>query len=104
MTEGPYRGGKVHVLAEKCSTCIFRPGNKMHLQPGRVKEMVEGSLKESGAITCHQTLPYGEYEADPAVCRGFYDAYKDQHMLLRLAESMGIVEEDSPPTKKKVDE
>ena len=34
--------GVVRVQAEKCVTCIFKPGNKMDLRKGRLKDMVEG--------------------------------------------------------------
>ena len=64
------------LLQEKCSTCIFRPGNLMHLRPGRVRGMVDEALAAGLFITCHKTLPYGEHpEAGPAICRGFYDAH-----------------------------
>lgn len=57
MTRGRevYSGGKVHVMAAKCSTCVFRPGNLMGLEPGRLKEMVTESVEDGGGITCHKT-------------------------------------------------
>lgn len=94
MGEPVYSNGKVHVMSEKCSTCIFRPGNLMNLEPGRVKEMVAGSLAEDAGITCHKTL-YGQREQE-ATCRGFYDAYADQVTPLRMARAMGIIEEVAP--------
>lgn len=99
MPDGPYRGGKVHVLASKCSTCIFRPGNLMRLQSGRVKQMVDESVAEGGGITCHQTLPYGTHGdvAEPAVCRGFYDAHGERVQALQIARRLGYIEEDQPP-------
>lgn len=99
--KGPYRDGKVHVLREQCSTCIFRPGNLMHLQEGRVKQMVDQASGDESVITCHQTLPYGGYEAEPAVCRGYWDAQKDRVSTLQIAQRLGVVVEDDPPTKKK---
>jgi len=86
-----YSDGKVHVMPDKCSTCIFRPGNLMTLEPGRVKNMVDGSIKGGGVIACHKTI-HGQREQE-AVCRGFFDAYKDQVPGLRLAEHMNIIEE-----------
>jgi hypothetical protein len=42
-----YRNRQVHVLAEQCATCIFRPGNLMELCPGRVRGMVaEATAKD----------------------------------------------------------
>lgn len=91
----PYRDGKVHVLSEKCATCIFRPGNLMSLEPGRVKGMVDGSLAENTAITCHATLY--QSEVPEALCRGFVDAYGDRSPVLRMAQAMGVLEEVPPP-------
>lgn len=97
MTGKPYRDGEVHVLEDKCETCIFRPGNLMMLQPGRVKGMVEESIREDTAITCHSTL-YGQTENE-AVCRGFFDSYAAQTAPLRAAVAMGIVAYDPVPSK-----
>lgn len=84
-----YSDGKVHVMKDKCSTCIFRPGNPMTLTPGRVKEMVETSVANGSAITCHKTI-HGQAE-QKAVCRGFFDSYKEQVPALRLAEAERIL-------------
>lgn len=89
-----YSGGKVHIMAERCETCIFRPGNPMHLKPGRVKEMVTESIDDAGAITCHSTL-YGQAEQE-AVCRGFYDGYRQRVPALKLAERLGVLAEVEP--------
>ena len=78
-----FREGRVHVCDHLCSTCIFRPGNLMHLTPGRVEQMVE-ECGEEGCIPCHKTL-----DGDNAVCRGFYKKHRNQ--LLQMAERMGVV-------------
>lgn len=95
---GPYRDGRVHVLNERCSTCVFRAGNLMHLQGGRLKDLVESNLGADSALTCHQTLPGWPYVAEPAVCRGFFDAYSNDSTPLRLAKIMGMIEYDPQPT------
>jgi len=94
MSDGPYRDGAVHVLAGQCKTCIFRPGNWMRLQSGRVKGMVADALRDQSAIICHDTL----YRTDvrPAVCRGFHDRYSTQP--LQVAERLGLLVEDPVPT------
>lgn len=61
----------------------------MQLEAGRVKGMVEDSKRKQGVIVCHDTLDLREN----AVCRGFYDAYKDDIQLLQLAERMDFIEE-----------
>ncbi len=81
-----YRNGKIHVMAEKCATCIFRPRNLMDLQPGRVRQMVKSAVKARSAIICHDTLG-----GEEAVCRGFHDGYKTPP--LQLAEAMGLIVE-----------
>jgi hypothetical protein len=86
-----YSDGRVHVMADKCETCIFRPGNLMNLDPGRVKSMVDESVAEGAGITCHKTL-YGQAEQE-AVCRGFYDAHGDRVPALQIAACMGLIEE-----------
>lgn len=70
MSAPPYRDGRVHVQAQMCATCIFRPGNLMHLQRGRVREMVDKAKEKDTAIVCHDT-----YDGEQAVCRGFFDAH-----------------------------
>lgn len=78
------------VLAEKCSTCIFHSGNRMHLKSGRVKEMTEDALNGGGYITCHHTLPFGQYpEAGEAICRGFFDAFGPQSNVIRVWGRLG---------------
>lgn len=64
----------------------------MDLHPGRVKSMVRECIRDQGAIPCHKTI----YEKDvkPAICRGFFDAYKNRIQLLQIAERMGFIIED----------
>ena len=97
-----FRNGKVHVLSEKCSTCVFRPGNLMHLRPGALKEMVDYHTENQTAFACHQTLDIGEYVVEGnAICRGFFDAHGADIIPLRMAVAMDILVEQEPPTVKK---
>lgn len=100
MTDGnAYRGGKVHVLTEQCSTCVFRAGNLMHLQSGRLKDLVESNRSEDTALTCHQTLEYGDYDVPGnAICRGYFDAYGSEITPLRMAQALEMIELQEPPT------
>jgi hypothetical protein len=88
MTRPPFRDGRVHVCADLCATCVFRPGNLMRLQPGRLREMIETSRERETAIICHSTL-YGQAEGE-AVCRGFFDRYPTQP--LQIAERLGLID------------
>ncbi len=88
----PYRDGKVHVMASKCSTCIFRPGNLMHLQEGRVEDMVRSCIEENTVIPCHQTL-----DGPRAVCRGLWDVHRINIPILRMAVAFNVTAYEDPP-------
>lgn len=83
-----FREVRVHVKAEKCATCIFRPGNLMRLEPGRVEDMVAQAKRAESVIVCHSTLATGKN----AVCRGFFDRHAT--IPLRLAMLTQSLEED----------
>ena len=95
MAHNVYRGGLVHVLARRCDTCVFRPGNLMHLQPGRVRDMVDQAVAKGSVIVCHATLGT---DAN-ACCRGFWDAHRDRVQALQVAERLDVVAYDPPPPK-----
>lgn len=90
---GPFRGNRVHVMAAKCPTCIFRPGNMMQLRGGRVQQMVATCQRRQGVITCHSTLGTTE----PAICRGFFEAYGGHIVALRLAAALKVLIFDPVP-------
>lgn len=97
---GPYRGGEVHVLEERCATCIFRTpedGQIKGLEPGRIADLIKTNLEGGAAVPCHSTVY--EPDVEPAVCRGFYDRYADQVPALRLARSLGVIALDPAPRK-----
>lgn len=87
----PFSDGVVHVNKRLCSTCIFRPGNLMHLEEGRVEDMVTQATKKESCIPCHKTL-----DGQQAVCRGFFDRHKTQP--LQIAERLGFIKEVEPPS------
>lgn len=76
-----YRDGLVHVLAVRCRTCIFRPGNRMDLNPGRVRGMVQVAVARQGMIPCHEVMD----TPTPAICRGFYDTNGQRIQALQIA-------------------
>lgn len=94
--DGPFRDGRIYVLDRKCSTCIFRPGNLMHLEPGRVDQMVEACIENQSVIPCHKTL-----DGPRSICRGYWDVHRDEIWPLRLAHAMDLVSYDSPPEEKR---
>lgn len=91
-----YRDGKVHVLAEECETCVFRPGNRMRLEPGRLAGMVRDAKRADSTIVCHSTL-YRTDGVRHAACRGFFDRHPTTP--LQVAERLGCVEYDPVPPK-----
>jgi hypothetical protein len=95
MKHNTYRDGKVHVLAERCDTCVFHPGNRMHLNPGRLRDLVESNLALDTALVCHSTLG----TEHNAVCRGFFDAYGTEVTALRMADALHMIAEDPVPPK-----
>lgn len=94
------------LLTEKCETCIFRPGNPMRLNAGRVREMVNAAVQSGGSIICHSTIEFRDddeggssrpYRDDEAMCRGFYDAAGPRSNFVRVMERLGGFEEVPPP-------
>ena len=83
-----YRDGKVHVCAEECSTCVFRPDVRP-VPASRVADMVRETKDTPGSsIVCHHTL-----DGDNAVCRGWYDRLADRDIVFRLAAAQGVIVE-----------
>jgi hypothetical protein len=94
----------VLVLSEQCATCVFRPGNPMHLARGRLKDLVDSNLAAGALLVCHDTLSYGAHpEAGEAMCRGFWDRYRERTNVWRVMERLSAAfgkpwwEEVPPP-------
>lgn len=79
----------VRVLAERCETCIFHPGNRMDLRAGRLADLVTTNRAAGGWLTCHKTLPAVAGYGRAAVCRGWADAYGLGPNVAELAEWFG---------------
>lgn len=75
----------LHVLSEPCSTCIFRPGNLMRLNPGRLKDMTDSTDAADTNVVCHQTLgqPVG------ALCHGSVERRAGQ--MVRIGERLNAI-------------
>lgn len=92
----PYRDGRVHVMAEKCSTCVFRPGNPMSLRPGQLKDLTDHVQETGVPFSCHQTLPYAGAEhiafyGGAALCAGAVANYAAGSPQMQLALAMDVV-------------
>ncbi|MGW6238345.1 hypothetical protein [Streptomyces sp. NPDC055094] len=75
----------VRVCGDRCTTCIFRPGNLMNLEPGRVASMVKKAVADEGHIVCHKTLG----TQAPAICAGYaaHPRGRTASLALRLARA-----------------
>lgn len=88
--------GKSRLLSRQCATCIFKPGNLMHLQEGRLKDLVSETRATEAFIVCHSTLPHYLYQdAKPAICRGFADQYTTQALQI-IGRLWGFIEVEPP--------
>lgn len=97
----PYRDGRVHVMAEKCSTCVFRPGNPMSLRPGQLKDLTDHVQETGVPFSCHQTLPYAGAEhvafyGGAALCAGAVANYAADSPQMQLAIAMDVVTHVDP--------
>lgn len=72
--------GEIRICESRCTTCIFKPGNLMHLSPGRLAAMTREALECEGHIVCHSTLDHSR----AAICRGYADLPQAQQRSLAL--------------------
>lgn len=98
MIHEVYRNKRVHVLSERCSSCIFRSATDGRIQgvpPSRVAEMVQTARGNDSVIPCHQTIY--EDDVEPAICRGYYDGSSDRIAALRVAKMLEAITFVDPP-------
>lgn len=91
---------RVRLCADRCPTCIFRPGNLMHLPPGRLKGMVEKCVEKEGHVTCHDTLAHNEAGLPGAVCRGWeqHPQAAEHSLAVKWMKMTGLVTLVNPET------
>lgn len=90
-----FRDGLVHILSERCATCIFNRDEQSRFEPGTLKRIVDANIADDSALICHSTLY--DVEKDEAVCRGFWDSYRNEVTPLRMAQFLGMAKEVEPP-------
>jgi hypothetical protein len=57
-------------------------GDPMHLGPDRTAAFIRQVLDAGSYVVCHDTLTYGDFpDYGPAICRGFFDAYRKSREL-----------------------
>jgi hypothetical protein len=89
--------GGVRLLSEMCATCVGRPGNPMHLEPGRLAELVAVNRRQESYLVCHATLRDGQHpQAGEALCRWFYDLPRPT-AFIQIMRRLGAFREVPPP-------
>ena len=85
-----YRDGMVHVLSEKCATCIFNPATRF--VPGSSVAALVSETKDvpGSAVICHSTLGQNG-KKEHAICSGWWDRFASRDAILTLARNMGII-------------
>jgi hypothetical protein len=90
--------GLSRLLSEPCGTCILSPGDPMHLGPERTAAFIRQVLAERSYVVCHNTLTYGDFPGyGPAICRGFFDAYRTRSAALLILQAGRRLTEVAPP-------
>lgn len=87
--------GQVRLCKDKCTTCLFQPGRM-------VREVIDDARNRGSFVMCHETYANtGFVPADgiePAMCRGYWDAYSEQQIGLKVLRSAHFhVEVPTPP-------
>jgi len=97
--------GLSRLLSERCTTCILRPGDLIHLGPGRTAAFIQQALDAGSYVVCHETLTYGDFPGyGPAICRGFFDAYRNRTRDLLILQAGRRLTEVPPPVLAKAAE
>jgi hypothetical protein len=97
--------GLSRLLSERCATCILRPGDLMHLGPGRTAAFIRQVLDTGSYVVCHDTLTYGDFpDYGPAICRGFFDTYCNRTRDLLILQAGLRLTEVPPPAVAKAEE
>jgi hypothetical protein len=93
-----WRTGTVRQCDRLCDTCIYRPGNRAHLAPGRVRELTRAAIAGEGHVVCHSTIG----TPTPAICAGFarHPVGAARSLALRLVRaSVVTLQLITPPRK-----
>ena len=97
--------GLSRLLSERCGTCILRPGDPMYLGPERTAAFIRQVLAAGSYVVCHQTLTYGDFpDYGPAICRRFFDAYRDRSRVLLILQAGRRLTEVPPPLVAKAEQ
>ena len=77
----------------------------MHLGPERTAAFIRQVLDAGSYVVCHDTLTYGDFpDYGPAICRGFFDAYRTRSAALLILQAGRRLTEVPPPLVAKAEE
>jgi hypothetical protein len=97
--------GLSRLLSERCGTCILRPGDPMYLGPDRTAAFIRQVLAAGSYVVCDQrwlTATFPDY--GPAICRGFFDFYRDRSCDLLILQAGRRLTEVPPPLVAKAEQ
>ena len=91
--------GKLYLASGQCHDCVFaKAGRCLDLGPGRLKELAGDLRARDDFLLCHNTYaPLGPPGAQPAICRGYFDAFGVEITAIRMAKILGLLVEIDPP-------
>lgn len=78
---------RFYVAKTHCSHCLFTPARIVSGR--RMKQIIKSCLANDTHFQCHKGTLVGRN----ICCRGFYDAYQHDVLVIRLAKWLGIIEE-----------
>ena len=77
----------------------------MYLGPERTAAFIRQVLDAGSYVVCHETLTYGDFpDYGPAICRGFFDSYRDRSRDLLILQAGRRLTEVPPPLVAKAEE
>jgi hypothetical protein len=90
------------VMPEQCKTCIFRPGNLMHLEDGRLEEMCAITDTKDDNVICHQSEGLMGNIRCKAWCKGSVD--RRPGFAVRFMQQHGLLQELPPEYMKELND
>jgi len=77
----------------------------MYLGPERTSAFIRHALDVGSYVVCHETLTYGDFpDYGPAICRGFFDSYRNRSRDLLILQAGRRLTEVPPPLVAKAEE
>jgi len=77
----------------------------MHLGPERTAAFIRQVLDAGSYVVCHDTLIYGDFpDYGPAICRGFFDSYRNRSRDLLILQAGRRLTEVPPPLVAKAEQ